>query len=73
MLFRSSSNLDHRSVLYNDEVAAIVLGKDTAAAMERLFTEDSAAAREITRDAWRARAWTQKLSETFARFWEALL
>ncbi len=68
-----SSNLDHRSVLFNDEVDAIVLGKDTADAMEKLFLEDSGAARQIARAEWKKRPWTQRVYEFFARLGEKLL
>ncbi len=68
-----SSNLDHRSVLFNDEVDAVVLGTETADAMEKLFLEDSASAREITRAEWQKRPWKQRLYEFFARFGEKLL
>ena len=68
-----SSNLDHRSVFFNDEVDAVVLGTDTADAMEKLFLEDSASAREITRADWRKRPLKQRVYEFFARFAEKFL
>ncbi len=68
-----SSNLDHRSIIYNDEIDAVVLGKTTASEMERMFGEDSAQAAPVDPQAWRRRPWTERLTEAFARFWEHLL
>ncbi len=43
-----SSNLDRRSVVFNDEVDAIILGSDTAAQVEALLQRDAAASAPIT-------------------------
>ena len=68
-----SSNLDYRSVLYNDEIDAVVLGKATASEMERMFAGDSAHAVVVDREVWRRRPLSARISEAFARFWEHLL
>ena len=68
-----SSNLDHRSVLFNDEVDAIVLGRKAALGVERLFEDDRARAREIRREDWENRPLTDRISDFFQRTWQYLL
>jgi cardiolipin synthase len=51
-----SSNFDPRSVVFNDEVDAIVLGSATADEFERMFQSDLARAKQIDREAWTAQA-----------------
>lgn len=58
-----SSNFDPRSVVFNDEVDAIVLGSDTAAAFERMFDHDLSQAKPISREQWRRRPLAQRLLE----------
>jgi cardiolipin synthase len=60
-----SSNFDPRSVVFNDEVDAIVLGSGTAADFERVFEKDLSQARSIDRQAWRRRPLGQRLLELF--------
>ena len=60
-----SSNFDPRSVVFNDEVDAIVLGSATAAEFERMFQADLAKARPIDREEWRHRPLGQRLLELF--------
>ena len=60
-----SSNFDPRSVVFNDEVDAIVLGSMTANDFERVFQADLAKAKQIDRQAWRRRPLTQRLLELF--------
>jgi cardiolipin synthase len=60
-----SSNFDPRSVVFNDEVDAIVLGSATATAFERIFQNDLARAKPIDREAWRRRPLGQRLLELF--------
>jgi cardiolipin synthase len=60
-----SSNFDPRSVVFNDEVDAIVLGSDTANAFESMFQNDLSKARQIDREAWRHRPLEQRLLELF--------
>src|SRR5581483_10053509 len=47
-----SSKFDHRSILFNDEVDAVVLGRETAAQLESLFDKQVANAKPITLKAW---------------------
>ena len=68
-----SSNFDHRSILFNDEVDAVVLGRDTAGQIEALFNKDLATARPVTLDAWSDRPLSEKIRELYARAVEAML
>lgn len=60
-----SSNFDPRSVVYNDEVDALVLGSATADDYERMFDRDTGAARQIDRASWRHRPVSERLLELF--------
>jgi cardiolipin synthase A/B len=60
-----SSNFDPRSVVFNDEVDAIVLGSATAADFERMFQTDLERAKQIDHAQWRRRPITQRLLELF--------
>ena len=60
-----SSNFDPRSVVFNDEVDAIVLGSATANAFERMFQRDLARAKPIDLESWRRRPLGQRLMELF--------
>ena len=60
-----SSNFDPRSVVFNDEVDAIVLGSATATAFEAIFQNDLAHATPIDRESWRRRPLGQRLLELF--------
>ena len=69
-----SSNFDHRSVLFNDEVDAIVIGKKTAEDLEAIFLEGERSAKAIDRDAWeRQRTFGARLNGFWVRLWEGLL
>jgi cardiolipin synthase len=68
-----SSNFDHRSILFNDEVDAVVLGKDTGSQLAALFQSDLQQARAIDLDEWRKRSALTKLREQFWRLWQKLL
>jgi cardiolipin synthase len=65
-----SSNLDRRSVVFNNEVDAIILGNDTAAQVEALLQRDMAASTPITLHGWRRRSLDERLDEMKARLWE---
>ena len=66
-----SSNFDHRSVLFNDEVDAIVLGAEVARGLQRRFAEDQGVAREITLAAWRERPLIERMGDVFHRPWQS--
>ena len=60
-----SSNFDPRSVVFNDEVDAIVLGSATATEFERMFQRDLDQAKRIDLEEWRHRPPGQRLLELF--------
>lgn len=68
-----SSNFDHRSVIYNDEVDAVVLGSDAAQEMEDLFQASQADARPIEIRSWKSRPVWGRLKELYALAWENML
>lgn len=68
-----SSNFDHRSILFNDEVDAIVLGRDTGRQLEAQFEHDEAAARPITLKEWEDRPLGERIKEFYSRLIENLL
>jgi cardiolipin synthase len=68
-----SSNFDHRSVLFNDEVDAIVLGTDTARDLEERFEEDRKVAKEINLEAWRDRPLPDRIGDFIQRTGQSLL
>lgn len=68
-----STNLDWRSLYYNDELNAVVLGEDFAAHMERMFADDQAHSDEITLRQWRRRPLPVRALEWSARLIERVL
>ncbi|HQT39749.1 MAG TPA: phospholipase D-like domain-containing protein [Acidocella sp.] len=68
-----SSNLDWRSVVFNNEIDAVVMGPDFGGLMEAMFSKDLAASKEITLTAWRHRGVAERLNEVRARMVESLL
>jgi len=68
-----SSNFDHRSVLFNNEVDAVVLGPETATQMEAMFEDELTRATPIDEHSWRHRPIAERMRELFARAWEVLL
>jgi len=68
-----SSNFDHRSVLFNDEVDAVILGHQTAAQLERFFEDDLRRSTPVNRKAWEDRPIGQKIGEGVTLLWEDLL
>ena len=68
-----SSNLDRRSVVFNNEVDAVIFGRETAAAARALFDRDTAQSHEITLAQWRHRDMDERMDEFYARFWEFLM
>ena len=65
-----SSNLDRRSVVFNNEVDAIILGHDTAAQMETLLRQDMALSHEIMLQEWQQRGLHERFEELKARLWQ---
>ena len=68
-----SSNFDHRSVLFNDELDAVVLGKETGDKLANDFTTDLQHAQAIDLEQWRHRSELEHLREGFWKLWETLL
>jgi cardiolipin synthase len=65
-----SSNLDRRSVVFNNEVDAIILGRDTASQVEAILRQDMAMSHEITLAGWRRRSLGERWEEIKARLWQ---
>jgi len=68
-----SSNFDPRSVIYNDEVDAVILGRATGGQMEAMFQEDLTRSKPIELAVWRQRPLSQKIREMLSRIWSNLL
>jgi len=68
-----SSNFDHRSVLFNDEIDAVVIGNRTGAELESYFDEGVSHAHRIDAQSWNQRPFSQRMRERFWRLWETLL
>ena len=67
-----SSNIDPRSFIHNDEANATVIGTEFAAEMERMYQDDLERAREITREQWAKRGWSERLRQRMAvlfKYW----
>ncbi|HEY4040965.1 MAG TPA: phospholipase D-like domain-containing protein [Rhodopila sp.] len=65
-----SSNLDRRSVVFNNEVDAVILGHDTAGQVEAVMRRFMAASREIDLARWRNRSFGERVDEWKARLWQ---
>lgn len=65
-----STNMDWRSFLHNDEVNAIVLGREFGAQMEHVFEEDLRGSTPIDPETWAERPLRFKASEFAARMLE---
>jgi len=68
-----SSNFDHRSVLYNDEIDAVVLGSETAQELEAMFADDLRGASQIDPATWDKRPVLEQLDGVFWRLWQSML
>ena len=68
-----SSNLDWRSFLDNDEINAVVLGREFDGQMQAMFARDLAASETIDLENWERRPFSFRLKEWGARLWERLL
>jgi len=68
-----STNLDWRSFVHNYEADLVVHDAGFATQMERLFGQDVASSKEVTRDTWRKRGAKERVKEWIARRWEYLL
>lgn len=68
-----SSNLDWRSFLDNDEVNAVILGREFAQQMQAMFEKDLRASQAITLEEWERRSLMFRLKEWGSRLWQRLL
>ena len=68
-----STNLDWRSLLYNDEINVVVLGADFAGQLNGVLAGDLANSGEITREAWEHRGLEARAKEAAAKAWARLL
>ncbi len=68
-----SSNLDWRSTILNNEIDAVILGRDFGGKMEAMFQDDVEASRQITPEAWARRGLGERVGETWARMVAELL
>lgn len=64
-----SSNFDGRSVLFNDEVDAVVLGRETAAQLEAAFQDDIKNSKEIDLKQWEERPFDERMTEFWSKIW----
>lgn len=65
-----SSNLDRRSVVFNNEVDAVIVGHDTAGQVEGLLKDYMSQARPIDLKQWRDRSLGEHVDEIKARIWQ---
>lgn len=68
-----SSNLDWRSALDNDEINAVILGREFAQQMQAAYAKDIAASDAIELESWEGRSLLLRLKEWTARLWWRLL
>jgi len=68
-----STNLDWRSFLDNDEVNAVILGREFAQKMQVMFNADLAASQAIDLPTWKQRPVEFRVKEWMAQLWERLL
>jgi phosphatidylserine/phosphatidylglycerophosphate/cardiolipin synthase-like enzyme len=65
-----SSNLDRRSVVFNNEVDAVILGHDTAGQVEALIKQYMDVSRPIELDRWERRSLRERMRELEAGVWQ---
>jgi len=68
-----STNLDWRSFLDNDEINAVILGREFGQQMQAMFAKDLAASSAIDLESWERRPLSFRLKELIARLWARLL
>jgi cardiolipin synthase A/B len=68
-----STNLDWRSLLYNDELNLVVMGPDFATRIGDVFAKDLANSKQVTLEEWRHRDFSDRIKEVSSRAWAALL
>jgi len=68
-----STNLDWRSFLDNDEINAVIIGREFGQKMQAMFAKDLEGSREIDLASWSRRPLTFRFKEWMARVWGRLL
>ena len=68
-----SSNLDARSVIFNNELDALILDTAFGKKLEAMFGNDLAASREIDKRQWARRPFRERLDEWWARLVQIFL
>ena len=68
-----SSNLDWRSFLDNDEINAVIIGREFGQRMQAVFASDLAVSEAIDRERWERRPLLFRFKEWMARVWGRLL
>ncbi len=68
-----SSNFDQRSILFNDEVDVVVLGKTTADQIRAIIRNDIRHGKRVDWQAVRAQGELQRMKGWFWRLWQQLL
>ena len=68
-----STNMDFLSFSINDEVNAVILSREFAAEMEKMFAEDIARSHEIRREDWGKRPVLNRIQEWLAHRFERWL
>lgn len=68
-----SSNFDHRSVIFNDEVDSVVLGRETGSQMDAMFEDDFKQATPIDLASWKDRPLSTKIKEIVYSLWQQQL
>ena len=68
-----STNLDWRSFLDNDEINAVIIGREFGQKMRAMFDGDLAASQAINLESWERRALSLRFKEWMARVWGRLL
>jgi cardiolipin synthase len=68
-----STNLDWRSFLDNDEINAVILGREFAAQMQTMFSDDLAVSQAIGAESWESRSTLLRFKEWGSRLLQRLL
>jgi len=68
-----STNLDWRSLVYNDELNAVVLSPEFGKQLRGIFEDDFKNSKLITAEDWAKRPITHRIKEAGARLWAKVL
>lgn len=63
-----STNLDWRSFIHNDELNAVILGRDFGTQMDTMFAEELGESEVMVLKQWRERPWLDRFREWLAGF-----